>query len=683
MKKIKMRTWAASGMALLLALDLTGGSKAAAMAANTSATSGMLDSSGLEKLIDQFMQERIGTEEGAPGAVVAVVQDGRMVLKKGYGFADREKKLPADPDHTLFRIGSVTKTFTAAAIMRLVDEGKIDLHADVQKYMGGIRFTNPFKTPVTVHHLLTHTSGFQVTTETLDDMPEDLGTFIPLKKYIEQKKPAIVREPGTSYMYDNYAFNLLGYIIENVSGMPYQQYMEQNMLKPLGMKASEMVISNQMLSHLATGYDDSNKPITPYGFSPTEAPDGGMLTTAEDAAHFMIAQLNRGTYSGNRLWKDATVKQMQRYHSSIHPDSPDSGYGYENMLGTGKINGLEITGKGGDVPGYSSFILLIPEKKIGVFMAFNKLLSSPYVARDWNQVFMDAYFPASNGSVGPKTYLHTPQQQLKRFEGIYSDLRARMLITKVSATGNGELTVEDDIEGVHKLKQIDPLLFEDEKGGMLAFKEEQDGTISYLKYGNPVSYAVKPRGTFADVRLDSEYAPFIAQMHAMGFIKGTDGRYDPAKPLTRADLAAIIVRMMGSNLSSVPSRFEDVKGTWAEREVETAAAAGWMQGMTDRKFEPNRELTREEAASILIPLFQSAAFEAMSKFQPDKIKLADVAKPASVDIVKLLIAAGLTGPDANIQPDGTVQFRAVQPIKREEVAVWVVRFVQRIVLGKQ
>ncbi|MBY9077941.1 serine hydrolase [Paenibacillus sp. HN-1] len=671
-----------TGMVLMLTINSGYASSANAMEKSMSAASGYVDMTKLEKLSDQYMAERIGNEEGAPGAAIVVVQNGRTILKKGYGFADIKRKAAVDPDHTLFRIGSVTKTFTASAIMQLAEQGKIDLSADVQKYMGGIRLDNPFSTPVTVHDLLTHTSGFKVTVETQADMSEDLGSYVPLEDFILKKKPPVVREPGTSYMYDNFAYNLLGYIIEKVSGMPYQQYMEEHILKPLEMSNTEMIISDQLRSRLATGYDENNNPIAPYTLQPSVAPDGGMLTTADDAAHFMIAQLNGGMYRNNRLWNDTTAAQMQHYQSGIHPESPDTTYGYENLLEPGKNNGRIIIGKGGDVPGYSSFMLLLPEENIGVFMAFNKLVSSAYAAREWNQMFMDEFFPAV--SQEQAAYMDTPQHQLKRFAGLYSDLRVPIMLTKVSASGNGELTVEDDFTGVHQLRQREPLLFKDENGGLLAFKEDKNGGISYLKYGDPVSYAGKSPALFADVRLGSEYATCIEQLQAIGIVQGNNGRYSPGKAVTRAEMAAMIVRMLGSDLSTAPSRFNDVSGTWAEREIETAAAAGFMQGTKDGSFDPNRKMTREEAAAILTPVFKSVASAALSQFRPDAIKLADktdFAAPATADSAKLLVAAGITGPDVTVAADGTVNFRASEPMTREDAAVWFIHFIRKVVLG--
>lgn len=676
-----------AGMTLLLAFNLLPeGPAGAAGLSETAGTGSSLPAvnqtglTGLEAFTDEFMQELTGTEGGAPGAAVAVVQDGRVILNKGYGLADIEKKIPVDPDKTLFRIGSVTKTFTAAAIMQLAEQGKIDLHADIQQYLGGIKLDNPFDVPVTVHDLLTHTSGFRVSIDQAEDFSTDLVHAISLKEYVEKKKPSVVRKPGSAYMYDNYAYNLLGYIIGNVSGVPYRQYMKENLLRPLGMTETEPALTEPLLSRMATGYEPDNSVTAPYVLGPAELPSGGMLSTAGDVARFMTVQLNGGVYGDTRVWKEATVAQMLHFHSAIHPDYPDSTYGYENWLQTKDKNGQNIVVKGGDINGYSSFILLLPEQKTGVFMAFNKLVSSTDVAVKWNRSFMDRYFPAEN--TGRNINLDTPTQQLKRFEGVYADLRISMLLTKITATGRGELTVHDGILGERKLKQVAPLLFEDEAGTVLAFREEPNGSISYMKYANPVSYARKHNSVFKDLRDDSPYAPHILRLEAMELLRGVDSqKYAPSIPITRAQFASVLVRTMGLELSGEPVRFLDTAGSWAEREVETAVAAGFMEGITDRKFGPDQPLTRQEAAAVLLPVLRSAA-PAVSAVPAGEVKLAEQIDPALAEPVKQLIAAGLTGPDVKLLPDGSVSFRPNENLTRQEAAVWFDHFI-KLALGLQ
>lgn len=655
--------------------------KAAEAGAQQTGLAKSVDLSGLEGLSDQFMKGRTGPDDPL-GTAIVVVQDGHIVFQKGYGFADIGKKTPVDPTKTVFRVGSVTKAFTAAAIMKLAEQGKIDLKADVQTYLGGIKLDNPFKTPVTIHDLLTHTSGFQVTVEPPEFYTPDLKNKVSLKDFVEQYMPPVVRKPGTSYMYDNFAFELLGYVVENVSGKSFKDYVEENIFRPLGMKHTEIAISEQSLPQLATGYDAGNNAMPPYATTPTEMADGGMLMTAEDAAHFMIAQLNGGMYGDTRVWSEASIRKMQQFQTGIHRAYPDATYGFENLFDASKTGGLHVIGKGGDVPGYSSYMLLIPEKNIGIFLAHNKMGASTKLAWAWYTMFIDRYFPTSEQKPAA---LSTPAEQLKRFEGTYSDLRMSMLLFNVSATGPGELTVE--VYGqTQKLKQIDPLLFVDETGRMLAFKEEQDGTISYLKYLNPVSYAWKVSTTFVDVDGKNDYAPYIGTLKAMGILRGAkDSRFHPLQPVTRAEMTALLVRMMGVTgvtLSKQPARYKDTVGLWAEREIETAAEAGFVQGITDTTFAPNKAMTRQDAAMLLVRAFQSTSPpEQLAALPVDKIKLAQQGNAEADKAMKIIVAVGLAGPDLTMKDKETVDFRPNDPFTRQEAAYWFAQFIYKFIMG--
>ncbi|MBT2291403.1 beta-lactamase family protein [Paenibacillus albidus] len=311
------------------------------------------------------------------------------------------------------------------------------MHTDIQQYLGGMKLDNPFKTPVTVHHLLTHTSGFQVVIDQEDEFSPALGHPIPLQDYIKKKKPSVVREPGTAYMYDNYAYNLLGYIIANRSCTSYPQYMQEQIFNPLGMEHTQSVLTKALIPRIRM--------------------DGTLLLKA-------VISL-----------------------ASVH-------------------------------------LLCCSPSRIQVCL--------------WCSISC-RYYPAEDA--GKRIYLDTPRQQLARFEGRYTDLRVFMLLTQVTATGSGELTVKD-ANGSHKLMQRGPLLFEDENGQLLAFKEEKDGSVIFAK---------KLISSFMDLQDDSPYTPSIHQLEAIGLLQGTsEKQYHPTLPVTRAEFAALLVRTMGTELAA-------------------------------------------------------------------------------------------------------------------------------------
>ncbi|MGP3787101.1 serine hydrolase domain-containing protein [Paenibacillus sp. 1A_MP2] len=307
------------------------------------------------------------------GASVVVVKDGKVVAEKGYGYSDLESKTPVDPKSTTFRIASVSKTFTSAAVMQLVEQGKVDLKADFQTYVKGLEFDNPFDKPVTVENLLTHTTGFEIRDPQQEDIHNDFDKIVSMEDYAKLHMPPVVREPGSAYMYDNFSFLLLGMIVENVSGEPFETYMQQHIFKPLGMDNSSFMLNGKFKNQLATAYDAAHNPLGLYTLSPTPMPQGGMLSTAEDIGNFMIAFLNDGVKDNERILKESTVKSMEQYRSSIHPLLPDTTYGFEaafQLPGAGSSS--KIMTKAGDLIGFSSYLFLIPEQNTGVFLTYNQ-----------------------------------------------------------------------------------------------------------------------------------------------------------------------------------------------------------------------------------------------------------------------------------------------------------------------
>src|SRR5438132_3132782 len=207
----------------------------------------------LDALIPSQLQNR-----NIAGAVVSVVKDGNVLFQKGYGYADVEAKRPVLPDQTLFRPGSISKLFTATAVMQLVEQGKLDLDRDVNEYLD---FAIPkiYPEPITLRRLLTHTAGFE---ETLKDLfvahESDLK---PLRTYLVNQMPARIFQPGKIPSYSNYGFTLAGYIVERVSGEKFERYIENHILKPLPMTNStfDQPLPPQLASQMSRGYMNAAK----------------------------------------------------------------------------------------------------------------------------------------------------------------------------------------------------------------------------------------------------------------------------------------------------------------------------------------------------------------------------------------------------------------------------------------
>src|SRR5215218_6009276 len=185
--------------------------------------------------MEAFLDEELGREMEKyhiAGAAVSVVKDGELFFAKGYGHADLENKIPVDPEQTIFHVGSVGKLFTWTAVMQLVEEGKLDLDEDVNTYLD-FRIPDTYPQPITLRHLMTHTSGFEE--RWLDSVVSDTSDLVPAREWLVTYMPARVRPPGDVAGYSNYNAMLAGYIVARVSGEPYDEYIQEHILNPQGM----------------------------------------------------------------------------------------------------------------------------------------------------------------------------------------------------------------------------------------------------------------------------------------------------------------------------------------------------------------------------------------------------------------------------------------------------------------
>src|SRR5437867_4893866 len=266
----------------------------------------------LDALIPSQLQNR-----NIAGAVVSVVKDGQVLFQKGYGYADVEAKKPVLPDQTLFRPGSISKLFTATAVMQLVEQGKLDLDRDVSGYLD-FAIPKTYPEPVTLRQLLTHTAGFEDTLKNLFVAHEsDLKL---LRAYLVNQMPARIFPPGKVPSYSNYGFTLAGYIVERVSGEKFERYIDNHILKPLRMTNStfDQPLPPELAAQMSKGYLNAAKKPRDFEFVQA-APAGSLSTTAADMTRFMLAFLEDGTVDGVAILKPETVRQMETRQFELHP----------------------------------------------------------------------------------------------------------------------------------------------------------------------------------------------------------------------------------------------------------------------------------------------------------------------------------------------------------------------------
>jgi CubicO group peptidase (beta-lactamase class C family) len=322
------------------------------------------DTAALRQDVDQFMAKAMA-DESIPGAVVAIVQDGRIILLRGYGVSDEQTGVAPDPERTLFRVGSISKTFTATAIMQLAEAGKLDLHADVNRYLRDVQVPSAFGRPITAADLLTHTAGLDVRNNGTAAPSEAL--IEPLGLYLARELPPRVRPPGNTLAYSNQGFTLLGHIVESVSGESFDEYMERHVLTPLGMTRSTFHFTDDVATRTATGYEARRGVMMPAPVvHPRIVPAANLSTTALDMTRFMIAHLE-GSVDGRRVLADSTLAVMHARQFAQDPRMPGVTYGFFETWWRGQRMLLHS----GGVHGFISAVYLWPDQHLGLFVVNN------------------------------------------------------------------------------------------------------------------------------------------------------------------------------------------------------------------------------------------------------------------------------------------------------------------------
>jgi len=353
----ELKQWLRVGFAVLLCWG----------AASVRAEPDLQDGRLLDTLIGKYV-----SPEGAPGAAAVLVRrDGRVTLR-GYGVADLASRRAVDPETTVFRIGSISKTFTAIAILQLVDEGKLSLEADANQYLKGVQIPAG-GAPVRVLDLLTHRAGFdgELTYVGLDDrLAAAQSSDQRLQRDIFRIRPAD-RFPS----YDNLAWGLLGHIVESVDGVAYPEAMTRRIFAPLGMKNSAVGLPINA-SFTATAYEvgaDGKAHAKPQIYLRRGWRGAGDLsTTAADMSLFLQAMLAQGAYPGGRLLKTETFsRQVDTSRFTVNAGVHGTGLG---VYGMGQLQGGGF-GHGGTIRGFNASLVVLPKQDLALFAVMN--LNSP------------------------------------------------------------------------------------------------------------------------------------------------------------------------------------------------------------------------------------------------------------------------------------------------------------------
>ena len=424
-----------------------------------------------------------------PGATVAVVKDGELFFAKGYGYADLEKRTPVDPDKTLFRIGSVSKLLTWTAVMQLVEQGKLNLSEDVNTYLTDFKIPDTYPEPITLAHLMTHTAGFEE--RCIGNSARTAEDLEPLGELLATNMPARVRSPGELAAYSNYGAALAGYIVEEVSGMPFEEYIEKNISTPLEMHHStfRVPLPLELAPDMAVGYTYENGVYRAEEFEYFKgiAPAGSMSATATDMAKFMIAHLQDGRYGDTRILNETTAKEMHRQHFTHDPRINGVCYGFYEQ----NLNNQRIIMHNGATIYFHSLLMLVPEQNVGLFVNYNSI--GPIVpSPELQSAFLNRYYPVPDSPEPqpPSDF----QQRAKQFTGSYKSTRSSYTTYEkvLSLTGgypHVSATNDSLLVGGKQYVEVEDLFFH-EVGGQqtLVFREDSQDRITHMFTGGPTVY---------------------------------------------------------------------------------------------------------------------------------------------------------------------------------------------------
>ena len=392
---------------------------------------------------------------------IAVVQDGKVVLVKGYGYRDLEKKLPVTPK-TLFAVGSITKSFTVTLLGMLVDEGKLDWDKPVHDYLPDFRLFDPVASDhITTRDLVTHRSGLPRHDQLWYTSTFTRAEMVKRLRYLEPSK-----DFRSTYQYNNLMFMTAGYLAGQLLGTTWEEAVRRRVLGPLGMRDTNLsVVESQKRSDFAQPYKKDKTVVKPMPFYILDAvaPAGAVNSCAEDLSKYLLFQLNRGKIGDIQVLSEDNAVQMQTPQMAIQaaPQFPEQGASsYGLGLGISTYRGHKIVSHGGAIDGFTSQFAFLPQEKIGVdvltnldfdgnslpgiiaFNVFDRLLGLDPVP--WNQRYLDRERKGKQSEREAKGKGYTlrrpgthPSHDLKEYAGDYANPAYGTVTITLNGVQNG------------------------------------------------------------------------------------------------------------------------------------------------------------------------------------------------------------------------------------------------------
>lgn len=454
------------------------------------------------RLLDLWVDEQM-TWQQIPGLAVGVVHGDELVWARGYGVTDLETEQPVTPQ-TLFRMGSVTKLFTATAVMLLRDAGKLRLDDPVVEHLPWFRIQSPFDDapPITVHHLLTHTSGLPREGAFPYWTTHEFPTLEELKASLPEQET--LSPPGAKYRYSNLGIALLGALVAEVSGESYAAYVRRNILDPLGMASTTLDLPREDLRGLASEYmrktPGADSQVAGVGTRRQHiyyrthalAPAANMISNVEDMARFAVLHLPHDAAKEPEVLSRYTLAEMRRPQFVYDSWGGGRGLGF----GISHDEGTTYVVHGGWVGGHRSHLLLVPDEKIGVVAMTNGEDVSP-------SKFTQKAYEVVGKAIIDVTAEPSPEPQAdpewQRLVGTYSDpwgweSRVLVLDDRLVMYGSSYPPVEDPEDNLTPLEPVEGEAdtFRMPDGGHVVFESTEDGRVERLRRNHQYLYPVEP-----------------------------------------------------------------------------------------------------------------------------------------------------------------------------------------------
>ena len=423
----------------------------------------------MDSIAGQYIDKNITT-----GIGYAIVKDGKLITTKGHGLANIDENLPFR-SNTSFRIASVTKLVTATAVMQLQSKGLIDLHRDIRNYLPGFHYKSIEGDSVTLQNLLTHTAGFE--DKNLERRTHDASEQIPLKEYLYNEMPERMTKAGETFAYSNHGLALAGLIVEEVSGKVYEDFIQTELLSPLQMANSTFDVSKA--TNFAKSYQKKNQQWKPVPFDYIKTKPASMLiSTAEEMAKFMNFHLQTTSKNDGSLISNSSFAEMHSQQFTHHPQLPGVAVGFFEAY----QNGLRLLRHGGTTTNYGSFLCLIPEKDIGIFITHNG--GDESLSKEMVHQFIHRFFPSTYSK---PTWNKNTTTDLSEINGEYFMNRfSHSTIEKLNLLFTYKLKIEATEESSISLWgeefiEIAPLLFENtNKNWKIGFGKNQKEDIGWF-----------------------------------------------------------------------------------------------------------------------------------------------------------------------------------------------------------